>query len=427
MGNPSAQPYDLKMSLPNGKSHGGFFRAAPGQLGMRRYVQRLLPVAVAALLVLAFMAGSTSNSMSAYRKTQHHLFPRKIWQTWKVDPLKFEERDHDVAATWIAKNPDYRYEVLTDQNDLAYVETHFGVDGLNRPDIVFMYRELTARIIKADLLRYMIMYVEGGIYTDIDVEAIRPVRYFIPDRWNERDIDMVVGVEIDEPEFSWHPILGPKCMSFCQWTFMCKPRLPVMLTLIETIMNWLRGVALEQKVPIGEIHLDFDQVISGTGPSAFTNAILNEISSRLGHRVTWDTFHGMDESKLVGGVLVLNVEAFAAGQGHSDSGSHETKHAMIRHHYHASRWPTTHPRLNHPVFGEVEQCNWDMECVRTYDRDVEHFKTISPEEKMMQITIKEEQDRLGFEVEARDDIAEKEKEREEEERKREEEEEAGDQ
>jgi hypothetical protein len=128
MGNPSAQSYDLKMSLPNGKSHGGFFRAAPGQLGMRRYVQRLLPVAVAALLVLAFMAGSTSNSMSAYRKTQHHLFPRKIWQTWKVDPLKFEERDHDVAATWIAKNPDYRYEVLTDQNDLAYVETHFGVD-----------------------------------------------------------------------------------------------------------------------------------------------------------------------------------------------------------------------------------------------------------------------------------------------------------
>jgi hypothetical protein len=65
-----------------------------------------------------------------------------------------------------------------------------------------------------------------------------------------------------------------------------------------------------------------------------------------------------------------------------------------------------------------------MECVHTYDHDVEHFKTLSPEEKMMQITIKEEQDRLGFEVEARDDIAEKEKEREEEERKREEEEEA---
>ena len=33
----------------------------------------------------------------------------------------------------------------------------------------------------------------------------------------------------------------------------------------------------------------------------------------------------MSESKLVNGVLVLTVEAFAAGQGHSDSGNHQAR------------------------------------------------------------------------------------------------------
>lgn len=146
---------------------------------------------------------------------------------------------------------------------------------------------------------------------------------------------------------------------------MSKPRQPVMLKLVENIMRWLKDVAEEQKVPIGEIKLDFDQVISGTGPSAFTHAVLDEMSKRTGKTVTWDTFHNINESKLVGGILVLTVEAFAAGQGHSDSGNHDTKHAIVRHHYHASKWPDSHPRYKHPIFGQVEDCNWKPDCVKS--------------------------------------------------------------
>ena len=54
------------------------------------------------------------------------------------------------------------------------------------------------------------MYVEGGVYADIDVEAIRPVKSFIPKRFSEREVDMVIGIEIDEPYFIDHPILGTK-------------------------------------------------------------------------------------------------------------------------------------------------------------------------------------------------------------------------
>jgi mannosyltransferase OCH1-like enzyme len=276
---------------------------------------------------------------------------------------------------------------LTDQNDQAWVENAFGPNGYNRLDIIYMYREITAKIIKADILRYLVMYVEGGVYADIDVEDLRPIEHFVPERYQEGDVDMVLGVEIDQPEFRDHPILGPKSESFCQWTFMSKPGMPVMLKLVENIMRWLKDVAEEQKVPIGEIKLDFDQVISGTGPSAFTRAVLDEMSKRTGKTVTWDTFHNINESKLVGGILVLTVEAFAAGQGHSDSGNHDTKHAIVRHHYHASKWPDQHPRYKHPIFGQVEDCNWKPDCVKKWDEDTAAFKGLSPEEQTKQIAV----------------------------------------
>ncbi|KAH6665458.1 putative glycosyl transferase [Halenospora varia] len=380
------------------------------QFGKRvpKLVQKNLPLYLACIIFFIFL--SKTGSIGAPKITDvlkrelytqsttsvlGSQFPRKIWQTWKVDPLEFSARDLTVARTWVLKNPGHRYEVLTDNNDMYYVELHFGPTGFNRPDIVFMYRSLTAKIIKADLLRYLIMYVEGGVYADIDVEALKPIDRFIPDRYHERDVNMVVSVEIDQPYFKDHPILGRKSMSFCQWTFMCKPRLPVMMRLVDNIIHWLNDVAKKQGVPISEIALDFDEVISGTGPSAFTIAILAEMSKKTGKHVTWDTFHNLAESKLVGGILVLPVEAFAAGQGHSDSGNHYSRGALAKHHYHASGWPSSHPRYSHPVHGEVEKCNWDVECVKLWDYSKALFEKLPVEEQEKQIREKEEERRIA--------------------------------
>lgn len=365
--------------------------------------------------------GSEATSVQAYPQAQRSDFPPKIWQTWKVDPVHFEERDLEKARSWTELNPDWRYEVLTDGNDVRYVDYHFGPEGFNRPDIVAFYRDVTASIIKADLLRYLIMYAEGGVYADIDVEAMKPTSKFIPERYDHKDIDMVIGVEIDEPEWQNHPILGSKCMSFCQWTFMCKPQLPVMMRLVENIMMWLDGVARNQTVPLGEVVLDFDEVISGTGPSAFTKAIIDQINvdRRLAEsgkkdasppaEVSWNNFHDLDESKVVDRILVLNVEAFAAGQGHSDSGTHDTRHSLVRHHYHASNWPSRHPRYRHPAYGQVEDCNWNRDCVHRWDDDVAAFTKMNEEDQKRIIAEKEkeaaeaeaEEERLRVEEETR--------------------------
>lgn len=393
-----------------------------------RRLANIYAVVVCVLLLFVHLSMS-SGSAAAHRAATavgnvHSDFPHKIWQTWKVNPLEFAEREHNTAYSWLSHNPDYQYEVLTDGNEYAYVDFHFGPEGFNRPDIVDFYRNVRATIVRADLLRYMIMFADGGIYADIDVEALKPMSKFIPDRYNKRDIDMVIGVEIDEPDWKDHPILGQKSRSFCQWTFMSKPQNPIMMRLIEQIMAWLHKVADEQKCSISNVELDFDEIITGTGPSAFTNAILAHINRGRSGRdvVTWDHFHDMSESKLIGGVLVLTVEAFAAGQGHSDSGNHDARSALVRHHYHASNWPSRHPRYRHPVYGEVEKCNWDDECVRNWDKDVAEFKK-KPESEQRKII--DDHDREVKEQEEKEKAARKKKEEEEEEdrRRREQEEE----
>ncbi|KAK5089685.1 hypothetical protein LTR70_001526 [Exophiala xenobiotica] len=360
--------------------HPSFATATKWTAFLPRQVQRTMaPLAGIIMLVMCFISNfgpfdATSAEQYHWSNHEPEKFPRRIWQSWKVNPYAFDDRDHMVAQTWPQKNPSFRYEVLTDYNDLYYVESHFGPAGLNRPDIVHTYRSLTAKIIKADLLRYLIMYVEGGVYADIDVEALRPVERFIPSRFEEKDIDMVIGIEIDQPEFKDHAILGPKSMSFCQWTFMSKPRIPVMMQLVDHIIAWINDVAKQQ------------------GPSAFTRAILKYMSQQVGHQVSWDTFHAMDESRVVGRVLVLTVEAFAAGQGHSDSGNHNAKQALVKHHYHASKWPTNHPRYKHPVYGEVESCNWVAECVQAWDENKAAFELLPLEEQQRQLATKEAAD-----------------------------------
>lgn len=314
-------------------------------------------------------------------------FPKKIWQSWKVDSVHFEDRDIERVRTWTTLNPRHQYEVLTDDNAETYVQYHFGPAGFNRPDIVSTYMALSqpsTRIIQADLLRYLILYADGGVWADIDVEAIRPIDSFIPRGFDESEISMIVGIETDEPALKDHPILGSKARSFVQWTFCAKPQTTIMMRLINHILVWLNELADEQGCSIPEVEMDFDTVLSGTGPSAFTEAILREMSRARGEEVTWDHFHDLEDSMLVAGVLVLPSEAFAAGTGHSKSGNHFGQRALVKHHFHASSWTKKHARQKHPIYDEVERCNWKVECVRLWDANVAAFDAL-PEAEQLKI------------------------------------------
>lgn len=371
---------------------GGFrhsFQYARGQFLVLRGLRMSLCV-VATMLILVWLGIGLPSNITQYHVakypstllpssvgTSQGRFPRKIWQTWKHAPPSFSREELERARTWTEKNPEWRWEVLTDANELEYVERHFGPHGFNRPDIVEFFRTVSITIIKADLLRYLVMYVEGGLYTDIDVEARKSIPEFIPKTFDEAEIDMVIGIETDEPKFKDHPMLGAVARNFCQWTFMCKPQLPFLIKLVDNAMARLHDLAKQQGVPIPEVRLYFNQVIRCTGPEVFTDVIIQYMNEQRiqGPPITWNNFHHMDEAILVGRILVLPVKAFAAGQTHSRSGAtHEIPTALVKHHYSVSNWKSQHSRYKHPVYGELDECCFDEACVDQWDRNVKAYE-----------------------------------------------------
>jgi hypothetical protein len=132
------------------------------------------------------------------------------------------------------------------------------------------------------------------------------------------------------------------------------------------------------------------------------------MSAKTGRAIDWDYFHSLQEPRFVGGVLVLTVKAFAAGQGHSNSGFHNATEVLAKHHYHASGWPKKHPRFLHPVYREVELCNWKPDCVHDWDRNTTAFALLPKERQDIMIAEakekydREEEERLAKEKEEAD-------------------------
>lgn len=101
--------------------------------------------------------------------------PKKIFQIY-VHPLKLNEMDIEMANTIkiIQKfNPEYEYKLLTDFDAENFLNTFYSANVLEA------YNTLNLGPFKADLLRYCLLYKEGGIYMDCKMTPIKPFRNII--------------------------------------------------------------------------------------------------------------------------------------------------------------------------------------------------------------------------------------------------------
>lgn len=53
----------------------------------------------------------------------------------------------------------------------AFAQKHYA----DRPEILEAFLSLKVPVLKSDLLRYMVLESEGGVYSDLDTVAIKPV------------------------------------------------------------------------------------------------------------------------------------------------------------------------------------------------------------------------------------------------------------
>ncbi|KAK3352578.1 hypothetical protein B0T25DRAFT_542301 [Lasiosphaeria hispida] len=254
------------------------------------------------------------------------LIPRKIW--YKVGPKGLSAKMKNWTASCLEANPHYEYEFMDDIMGDAYVVTHFA----HRPDIVENYLYLAVPILKADILRYLLLWIEGGIWSDLDVscEGV-PIDDWIPPQY-KAEAGLVVGWEFD---VGWgsHPL-----RQFTSWTIMSKPRSPHIWQVVENIMDGLKAKVKKHNVTIAELDRPMiGDIVDFTGPRRLTRSIFQSLEKNM--TIPRDTVYNLLKPKLVGDVLIMPGYSFAASSNRygnmTDKANLNPK--LVKHHY-AGSW-----------------------------------------------------------------------------------------
>ena len=90
--------------------------------------------------------------------------PMNIMQTWKTNKLP----DYWVASQKAIFKfmPHWKYTLMTDDDNYEFVTKYF-------PDFLKYFKAFEYPIQRADAIRYMWLYVHGGLYLDLDLEIVK--------------------------------------------------------------------------------------------------------------------------------------------------------------------------------------------------------------------------------------------------------------
>lgn len=242
-------------------------------------------------------------------------FPAKVWH--KSGSHGVDDKRISDLKTWQTVNPSLRQEVLTDGAGDLYVRENYA----QFHDLLNLYLSLNVPILKADLLRHLILYSEGGIWSDLDVTCEQPIDTWIPERYRKKT-NVVVGLEFDGSQFA-------------SWTVMAKPRSVHIAAVIRYIVEELEASARDYNTTISGLTMQtISDVVDVTGPQAMTRAILGSLEDEYQTPIGRSNIYNLTEPRLIGDVLVLPNAAFAAAQGGwpKDKGPY-----LVSHHY-AGSW-----------------------------------------------------------------------------------------
>ena len=291
----------------------------------------LMGVGIVALLLhlfhitTHFSSDAASFDLSSLPSTLEPI-PHKIWQIYlNNSPLGDLP---DFMLTWPIKNQDFTYTLLSDDGANAFARERYA----RHPEILSLFLDLKFPILRCDLLRYMLLESEGGIYSDLDTVALHPFSEWIPEHLRD-DVRFVVGIEYDQGE--GEPYYGmTEPLQFCQWTMASAPGHHVMRKVVDRVVQSLRTLAAKNHTTVAELNPSDDEVISVTGPLIWTDAIMDAIAETTATHISHKNFTGLKEPQLLGDILVLPVDGFATGQPHSGASrieGYDPPAAMVRH------------------------------------------------------------------------------------------------
>ena len=203
---------------------------------------------------------SSSTSRGPFTKS---LIPKDIWQTAKShDAPRAAQR---IMNTWDRKNPDWSRHLLDDNELLDFMSLHFN------QTVVEAFQKLPLPVMRADFFRLAVMYYEGGVYADVDVECKMKIS-----RWSDQSIDkcsVLIGME--------------NHLHLCNWGFASVKNHTLFRTAVElSLSRFLHQSNLMQEMSRKNF------VHRTTGPGLLTDAVRNLVKANSSCFSTSKEYHG---------------------------------------------------------------------------------------------------------------------------------------
>jgi len=123
----------------------------------------------------------TPTSYSTREGNESREIPLKIYQTWNTKELPEKMRENIERLQ--RQNPDFEYNLFDDNDRIEFIKTHF------EEEVYKAYDKIIPGAFKADLWRYCVLYINGGVYLDIkysnvgdfNLIQLTNAEYFVPD------------------------------------------------------------------------------------------------------------------------------------------------------------------------------------------------------------------------------------------------------
>lgn len=158
-----------------------------------------------------------------------NIIPNYVFQTWssKLIPLNMFNAIKQLRI----KNPEFKYYLYDDKMCRDFIEQHYD------NSVVYAFDHLLPGAYKADLWRYCILYIYGGIYIDIKMQTVYPFKL----------------IDIASKEcFPLDDIKIPACW---QGFLICKPRNPIFIDAIKRIYHNVKYKLYYSSIPHSNLYI----------------------------------------------------------------------------------------------------------------------------------------------------------------------------
>jgi len=157
-------------------------------------------------------------------QSKRGTIPNSLHFIW-VGPNEFPAESIKNIQSWVEKHPGYKVYFWSDRERMlphACMQLRL-VDEFKWLSLKDFYTDSSNPAEKADILRYEILYQEGGIYIDHDVECFKPFTQFV------ENFDLFCGLEFP------HSPIATTSITVCNNIIGSCPKHPILKKSMEIV------------------------------------------------------------------------------------------------------------------------------------------------------------------------------------------------